>query len=264
MNCLYSKPKRLLIGKLLNIMNIKKILARLWALWGIIIFIPTMLIVVWLILFTFLIKEPTGTEVFRRVSKIWMRFFLTSIGCSIKVVGKGHFKKGEVYIIVSNHNSLMDIPLTTPFIPGANKTIAKTSFANIPFFGWIYRRGSILVNRNDVQSRAKSIEAMKAMLQKGLHICIYPEGSRNRTAEPLKSFYDGAFKLAIGTQKNIIPCLLFNTQKVLPINNFFYLWPHQLELHFLPPVQTNNFTSVETLKEVVHNLMKDYYVGYKK
>ena len=246
-------------------MNVfKNTLTRLWALWGIVVFITTMLIVVWPILFTFLIKNQKGIEVFRRICKIWMQVFLTAIGCPLKVVGKDYFKKGEVYIIVSNHNSLMDIPLTTPFIPGANKTIAKTSFANIPFFGWIYRRGSILVNRNDAQSRTKSIEDMKTTLRNGVHMCIYPEGSRNRTNEPLKKFYDGAFKLAIDTQKNIIPCLLFNTKKVLPINKFFYLWPNRLELHFLPPLKTSNYTSIDALKEAVYQIMKDYYVNHKE
>lgn len=242
----------------------KNILARFWAFWGLIAFLTTMLIVVLPILFTFLISEPKGVEIFRRISKVWMRCFLFLIGCAIKIKGKTYFKKDEVYIVVSNHNSLIDIPLTTPFIPGANKTIAKKSFANIPIFGWIYKRGSVLVDRKNTESRRKSIEAMKNTLALGVHMCIYPEGTRNRTQEPLKTFYDGAFKLAIDTQKNIIPCLLFNTTKVLPANKFFYVWPHKLEIHFLPPVYVNCYTKVEQLKQDVYNVMKQYYVQYQK
>lgn len=243
---------------------IKNILARLWALWGLTVFMLTMFIVIGPILFTFLMPDPRGVEIFRRISKIWMYVFLTLIGCPLRIYGKIHFKKGETYIIVSNHNSLLDIPLTTPFIPGPNKTIAKSSFANIPFFGWIYRRGSVLVDRKNIKSRKKSIDAMKVILMKGVHMCIYPEGSRNRTTQPLKDFYDGAFKLAFDTKKNIIPCLLFNTKKVLPVHKFFYLWPHHLELHFLPSIQTNNYTDIESLKKAVYNIMSNYYVTHTK
>lgn len=242
---------------------LKNIVARFWALWGLTVFIVSMFIVVWPILFTFLISDPKGVEIFRRISKVWMQCFLFLIGCSVKVMGKKNFKKKEVYIIVSNHNSLMDIPLTTPFIPGPNKTIAKTSFANIPFFGWIYRRGSVLVNRKDVESRKRSIDAMKNALALGVHMCIYPEGSRNRTDEPLKPFYDGAFKLAIDTKKNIIPCLLINTNKVLPIHKFFYLWPHALEIHFLQEIIVNNYDSVQLLKQDVYDIMKEYYTQHQ-
>lgn len=238
---------------------LKNILARFWALWGLMIFIITMLVVVWPILFTFLIPDPKGVELFRRISNVWMRCFLFLIGCSIKIVGKKNFQKGKVYIIVSNHNSLIDIPLTTPFIPGPNKTIAKTTFANIPFFGWIYRRGSVLVNRKNVESRKKSIDTMKNTLASNVNMCIYPEGTRNRSTEALKPFYDGAFKLAFDTKKDIIPCLLFNTKKVLPVHKFFYVWPHTLEIHFLQEILVNTYNSAELLKQDVYNIMKEYY-----
>ena len=112
------------------------------------------------------------------------------------VHGKENFKRGENYIVASNHNSYMDVPLTTPFIPGPNKTIAKSELAKVPLFGLIYQRGSILVDRKSEKSRRESYVKMKEVLDQGLHMCIYPEGTRNTTGEPLKSFHDGAFKLA--------------------------------------------------------------------
>ena len=64
-----------------------------------------------------------------------MRFFFFATGCRLKVFGKKNFKPGENYIVICNHNSLMDVPISTPFIPGANKTIAKVEMAKIPVFG---------------------------------------------------------------------------------------------------------------------------------
>ncbi len=236
----------------------KEIFGRIWALYTMVVFLVTMLIALLLILLTYLIKEPLGTEIFRRISNVWMNVWLILICCPIKIVGKEHFKKGSTYIVTCNHNSLMDIPLTTPFIPGPNKTIAKKSFANIPLFGWIYARGSVLVDRNSDSSRRKSFEAMKQTLKIGLHMCIYPEGTRNRTGEPLKSFYDGAFKLAVDTGKDIVPALIFNTAKVMPAHKTFYIMPHRLQLHFLPPVPVAG-KQAKALKEQVYNTMEHYY-----
>ncbi len=235
----------------------KNIFCRIWALWGLIIFAVTVVIVVIPICLTFLIKEPAGTETFRRISKLWMQVFLTLIACPLKIVGKKYFEKGKTYVVVSNHNSLMDVPITTPFVPGANKTIAKKSFTKAPLFGWIYRRGAVLVDRDSDESRRKSYDEMKKTLADGLHMVIYPEGTRNRTNDPLKQFYDGAFKLAAETGNDIIPTVIFNTRKVLPPNKIFYLDPHPLEMHFLPPVNSQNIKSKE-LKNKVFKLMWDY------
>jgi 1-acyl-sn-glycerol-3-phosphate acyltransferase len=242
---------------------LKNIFGRIWAFWGLIVFAVTVCIVVIPICLTFLIPEPMGTEVFRLISHAWMRVFLTLIGCPLRLKGKRNFEKGKTYVVVSNHNSLMDVPLTTPFIPGANRTIAKKSMAKIPLFGWIYTRGSVLVDRNSDESRRRSYEKMKGTLVQGLHMVIYPEGTRNRSNDPLKSFYDGAFKLAVDTKKEIIPTLIFNTRKVLPPNKTFYLEPHRLEMHFLPPIASAGKTAKE-LKEEVYKVMWDYFKSHNK
>ena len=241
---------------------LKNIFGRIWALWGLIIFFITLLIIVIPILITFKIKEPLGTELFRNISKAWMTVFLTMIGCRLVIKGKQHFKKGETYVVVCNHNSFMDVPVTTPFIPGANKTIAKKSMAKIPLFGWIYSRGAILVDRDSDESRRQSFEMMKQTLAEGLHMVIYPEGTRNRTKEPLKAFYDGAFKLANATNTNIIPTLLFNTNKVLPTHKVFYLWPKTLEMHFLPVVETATLP-IKEIKDKVFTIMWSYYKDHQ-
>ena len=156
----------------------------------------------------------------------------------------------------------MDVPITTPFVPGANKTIAKRSFTKVPLFGLIYKRGSVLVDRDSNESRRRSYEDMKRTLAQGLHMVIYPEGTRNRTSNPLKSFYDGAFNLAVETKKEVLPAMIFNTRKVLPPAQPFYLWPHKIEMHFLPPVASEGMTNKE-LKEKVYKLMWDYYLAHQ-
>jgi 1-acyl-sn-glycerol-3-phosphate acyltransferase len=240
-------------------MKMKNIIGRLLATWAMVTFIITMLPSA---LFIFLIKsieEPKRSYIFRRYSNGWMRVYFFITGCRLKIKGLDYFKTGENYIVVCNHNSLMDIPITTPFIPGANKTIAKAEMARIPIFGFIYKIGSVLVDRNDKNSRKESFVKMKEVLQMGIHMCIYPEGTRNRTQLPLKEFHDGAFKLAIDTGISIIPAIIFNTKKVLPPGVAFYFWPSKMELHFLAPVPANPSESYEKLKRRIREIMIDYY-----
>jgi 1-acyl-sn-glycerol-3-phosphate acyltransferase len=200
-----------------------------------------------------------GQDYFIAVSRVWMASWLWLIGCPVRVTGKEHFKKGNAYIIVYNHNALLDVPLSAPFVPEGNKTIAKSSFAKVPIFGWFYKRGSILVDRKDDRSRVKSFEEMRKTLRAGMHMCIYPEGTRNRTNQPMKPFFDGAFKLATGTQKEVIPCVISGTKKAMPIHKSFYLWPTRLQMDFLEPVSPAGMDT-KLLKEKVFAIMEKHYV----
>ncbi len=234
--------------------------ARIWAVWALILFIATLFIAIVFYAACFFLEDPAKAQWHRHVSRVWMFIYLNLIGCPLRIKGKEQFKKGTNYVVVCNHNSLMDVPVSTPFMPRPNKTIAKKSFTKVPIFGWIYTFGSVLVDRNSDASRRKSYEEMKRMLAIGLDMVIYPEGTRNRTKDPLKKFYDGAFKLAVDTGKPMLPAILFHTKKVLPAHKFFYLYPHKLEMHFLPAVSTENITS-EELKEKVFAMMWEYYAA---
>jgi len=241
---------------------LKNIFARIWALWGIISFITTFLIVFIPSMICYAIPGIKGQTIFLYISRIWMNVWLRLIGCPVTVTGQEHFAPHTAYVVTCNHNSLLDVPLSAPYIPGPNKTIAKTSFAKVPLFGWYYRKGSVLVDRKSDKSRRRSYEEMRRVLQQGMHMCLYPEGTRNRGNEPLKKFYDGAFRLAADTRTPIIPAVIFNTKKALPIHQPFYLLPHRLRMHFLPPVAPDGITAAE-LKEKVFSIMWDYYEANK-
>lgn len=241
---------------------LKEIFARVWALWGIVTFIATFLIIFIPSMLTHLVPGKKGQHIFIIISRIWMRVWLFLVACPLNVKGTRNFKRGETYIVTCNHNSLMDVPLSCPFIPGPNKTIAKKSFTKIPLFGFFYAKGSVLVDRNSEESRRKSFMQMKETLANGMHMSVYPEGTRNRSDEPLKTFHDGAFRLATETGKAIIPAVIFNTKKVLPIHKGFYFMPHRLSIHFLPPISSEN-KNAKALKQEVYDVMWNYYLENK-
>ncbi len=240
---------------------IRNFLGAVFMVWAAIVFLVTMLIF-WIPMWAtkFIDGEARRTKIFLDVVRVWMKFFLPLCGIRFTIRGRENFKKDENYVVVCNHKSYMDVPLSCPAIPGANKTIAKREFVDIPVFGMIYSRGSVLVDRNNEASRKESYHQMKKVLDMGMHMSIYPEGTRNRTGQPLKSFQDGAFRLAHATKKAIIPAVLLNTAKVLPPEKKFYFWPHPVAIHFLEPIPVNDDDTPETLKEKTYKIMWEYIV----
>lgn len=241
---------------------LKSILGRIAALWAALCFILTLLLTLIPVSIAGLWKEPQRSVISQRIFDVWMQVFFVLIGVRRIVKGKEHFKPGENYVIVCNHNSFMDVPLSSGSIPGTTKTIAKIEMAKIPLFGIIYKRGSVLVNRKSEQSRRESYSKMKEVLRLGFHMCIYPEGTRNKTTEPLQPFHDGAFRLAADAKKQIMPAVIFYTKIVMPQQKTFYFWPHRVEMHYLPPVSPEQKTAQE-LKTEVHGQMKKFYLAHQ-
>src|ERR1700754_453015 len=238
------------------------IFGRIWAVWVILIFTATMLVfMIPFLLFAYTQKDPKRVRRFISFARIWMGVFLPLAGSPLKVKGREKFAKGQTYIVVCNHNGLIDVPVSSPAIPGGNKTIAKIEFTKVPVFGLLYRTGSVIVDRNDEASRRESFTKMKETLDMGLHMCLYPEGTRNKTQDPLKSFHDGAFRLALSTGKAIIPAIIFNSRKIMPAGKPFYFRPRPMAIHFLDPVIPQPGESVESLKQRVFVLMWDYYAA---
>ena len=245
---------------------IKNILGRIFLVYAMIILIITMLIVfipIWIIS---VMPEPTRARALHMVFRVWMGVYMPLCFCPVLRKGKKNFKKGERYVVVINHNSLADIPVSSPWIPGPNKTLAKIEMSRIPLFGVIYKCGSIIVDRKNESSRRESFTKMQETLNMGIHLCLYPEGTRNKTSQPMQPFFDGAFVTAVKAQKPIMPGVIFNTGKILPHDKKLWALPMPIRIHFLEPISTEGLTleDVPALKARVHNIMSAYYVANQK
>jgi 1-acyl-sn-glycerol-3-phosphate acyltransferase len=222
-----------------------------------------MLLPMWLVS---LLPSPRNIRYFMALGRAWMHVYMPLVFCPVYRKGQEYFKTGGPYIIVCNHNAMMDIHTTTYAIPGPSKSLAKKEMEKVPIWGIMYKVGSVLVNRHDPESRRASFQEMKEVLAAGVHMLLYPEGTRNKTDQPLKSFYDGAFALAIETKKPILPTVIFNTRKILPPGKLFYALPHRIDIHFLAPVNTDGLKEedLELLKEKVYKTMWDYITAHQK
>jgi len=246
---------------------IKRILGHLYYVYGMVIFLITLLLIAFpLSALSLQFPEPRRAKVVHWSYRLWMEIMLPLVFIFVKRSGKEQFEKGENYVVVLNHNSFVDILVSTPWVPGPNKTLAKSELATIPVFGTVYRTGSILVKREDDKSRKESFVEMQRTLKMGLHLILYPEGTRNKTDQPMGTFHDGAFVTAIRAQKPVIPGVLLHTKGILPERPKFWAWPSPVKICFLPPVPTKGMSlrDAETLKNTIHQQMLNFIVQHQK
>jgi len=138
------------------------------------------------------------------------------------------------------------------------RPLSKIELSRVPMFGFLWRHTLVFVDRKSPESRHKSIhELEKLITRENISVLIFPEGTRNRTANPLKEFYDGAFRIAIECKVPVIPMVMINTKGITPQNTWI-IHPGLLECHFLPPVFTEGLTEadVPALKDKVYKMMQ--------
>lgn len=82
---------------------------------------------------------------------------------------------------------------------------------------------------------------MKQEMKRGVSIFLFPEGTRNKSVQPLLPFHDGAFRIAIDLQKPIVPLVMLNTGSLIPAKwNLFK--PGRVKCVFLDPIPTEGMT----------------------
>jgi 1-acyl-sn-glycerol-3-phosphate acyltransferase len=154
---------------------------------------------------------------------------------------------------------MMDIPANVVGSPDEIlfKFLGKQEADKLPFFGFLINRLCILVDRKNEDSRKKSYKKMKAEMANGYSIIIYPEGTRNRTSEPIKTFYDGAFRLAIEMQKPLVVNTLVGIKELNPPTGFFTYRPGRVYSHWEEPISTKgmDIQDLEKLKTMAADLM---------
>ena len=187
------------------------------------------------------------------IAKIWLKL------CGYKVVVEGEAKidPDKTYMFVCNHSNMLDLPLTGYFLRHYYKSLAKKELKYIPIMGFLIKTSSVLVDRSNPESRRHSTQIMVDKLREGISFLIFPEGTRNRTGKPLKSFYSGAFKTAIMAQVPVLPFLYLDHHSLQPVRSFRF-HPGTLRIKTLDPIDTTGMGSgdAEALQNRVYAAME--------
>lgn len=192
---------------------------------------------------------------------LWSWVFSQLTFIRYKFYGRENFKKGKAYIYVSNHTSFLDLPGIRMIIPGQFRPLAKKELLKIPIFGWIAQAATIIVDRSSPESRKKSIDRLKQLLRQGISILIFAEGTQNRTKEILQPFHDGAFRIAVDTQRPILPMVVIGAGRLMPPGTI-NLRPGLIRIYVGDEIPTEGLSTneVKDLKEKTFAKMKELYI----
>jgi len=133
------------------------------------------------------------------------RLALRAVGVRVKVHGLERFDHRRTFLIISNHESLLDAFICPAYIPMYFTTLELAEHFNWPLWGWVIRRwGHIPLQKGNLSESLKSLQQAATLLSTGRSILIFPEGGRTVTGN-LQVFKKGAFHLAQEARADILP-----------------------------------------------------------
>ena len=237
----------------------------LYCIYALLLFVGIMLLLFPFMLVASLFGRIKGGNMIYRICMFWgdIWFFL------IFIYHRNYYEqpldKNKQYIFVANHISYLDALILVKIIRRPIRALGKTEIGSVPIFGFIYKYAVVRVDRGSTQNRAKSVRNMKSILKRGISIVVFPEGTFNMSANPLKDFYDGAFRVAIETQTTIKPILFLDTYDRMNYKNVFSLTPGKNRAVFIEevPVEGLSQKDVPALKQRVYDLMDKKLREYK-
>jgi 1-acyl-sn-glycerol-3-phosphate acyltransferase len=173
-----------------------------------------------------------------RMIQSWLNFVCGSFFLKFEVTGQENLVAGEPALVVSNHQSLFDIPAAFAVIPGHLRMVAKQELFKIPFFGWCLRKTEFIsVDRSSRQSGHLASQKISAQIKSGLNIWVAPEGTRSRDGL-LGPFKKGSFAVAIEAQIPIQPILVVDSRWACPKGSLLVRPGTKIQVHILPRIPT--------------------------
>ena len=177
----------------------------------------------------------------------------------IHISGQEHIDRNQVYVIVSNHQSLADIPLIA-HLKLDMKWLAKAELFRVPLVGWMLQMaGDVPVQRSAPQQSARALLRCAKHLRQRCSVVFFPEGARSVDGE-VRPFNEGAFQLAIREQVPVLPLVVHGTAKALPKKSWLFGSSQDIWLQVLEPVPVHghhNKQSAALRDSVRHNIVEE-------
>ncbi len=176
----------------------------------------------------------------------------------LHIAGTERLQPGGVYVVVSNHQSLADIPVISHVMIDT-KWLGKAELFRLPVVGWMMKMaGDVPVQRGDRRKAAQAMLQCSRYLREHVSVVFFPEGTRSRDGEMLP-FNDGPFRLAIRDQVPLLPLVVEGSGSALPRNSWLFGGTSDIYLTVLDPVSVEgwNTDQIGELRDSVREKMID-------
>lgn len=196
-------------------------------------------------------------------SSFWASFYLWCMPAwKVRKTGTGKLDLSKNYVIVSNHQSQLDILLAfNLFYPF--RWVSKKEVFHIPVIGWnMMLNGYVKLKRGDRESVKQMMSRCERLLAGGCSIFLFPEGTRSATGE-LKRFKPGAFILAQRVKANILPLVIEGTSRALPKHALHLTGKKEMHIKVLDEIPYNDIArkSPEEAAEYVRGIIRENMAG---
>ena len=193
--------------------------------------------------------------------QVWVKGLLHDIKVDLTVINPMHVQPipGQATLLMCNHASLFDIPLTYAAFPGlCIRMLAKKELRRVPLMGRsLQAAGFPFVNRQNRQQAMKDLDKVREMLSEGTVMWIAPEGTRSKTGD-LARFKKGGFITAIQAQAHIIPIVIKGANQILPAKSFRLSLNQKVQVIVGQPVDASQYSMEQRdeLIQIVHATMQ--------
>lgn len=182
------------------------------------------------------------------LGSLWARFNAFVSLMDVEIEGLEHLDRNQSYVIVANHQSLLDIYALYGFLPIDIKWVMKQELRRVPVLGLVCKlMGHIYIDRGRTEAALASINAAADKLIDGQSIVFFPEGTRSRDGQ-LLPFKKGAFRFAAQTGLPLLPVALVDTNDRLPTGTTD-LTPGSATIVIHPACQTTDTDDIAALSE---------------
>ena len=241
---------------------IKYLFSSIWRFWFLTSFIIVfVLLIPLLFIFTAIIKN---TLIVNYIMKYWSSGFLLLSGVIWKVEYEEKLDPNKKYIFCPNHVSSLDIPIISVAIKLPVIFMGKKELTKIPIFGYFYKHNSVIVDRSKIRDGYSAFIKAGESIDNGINICIFPEGGIPNKKVFLKKFKNGAFKLALQKNIEIVPITLGDNKMRFP-QEYYKGSPGivRIKVHKPINIKEENEKTIENLNLLTYNTIFDQLKLYE-
>lgn len=199
------------------------------------------------------------------VARVWGRaILLTSPFWCLEVQGREKIQRGKTYVIIANHQSLLDILVVLATLDMNFKFIAKKELFPIPFLGWhMALAGFIPLLRGNRESAHAALERAREYLRIGVSVLFFPEGTRSVDGT-IQEFKMGAFKLAQEEDVAILPLVIDGTGDAAPKHSWFVRKMTRFRVLIADPILISREENLASARDRIRQAMVEQLEQMRK
>ena len=230
---------------------------------GFLILSIPILLIEWIIgKFSARTKEISSLRIIQRVFKL----ILWEAGTKVTIIGEENIPTDTAVLYVGNHRSFFDVVLTYVRVPRPTGYVAKKEMLKWPLLNiWMKDLHCLFLDRQDIKAGLKTILAAIDKVKNGISICIFPEGTRNKTKDTFLPFHEGSFKIAEKGNVPIIPMTIVNSAAIFE-DHFPKIKKATVVIEYGKPIYMKDLDK-ETRKSMgtyVQNIISETYFKNKE